>query len=332
MTPPISRRRFITVTGMFAGAMVAGPALPRERPPQLARWDGVVLGAQSSLQLYHPDPDAAKALIGDCLAEVYRLERIFSLYRPESALCRLNRTGSLDGAPPEFLTVLRQSLHFSAISGGAFDVTVQPLWILYADHFARPDADPGGPPGAAIEAARALVDYRRITLAGDRVALAEPGMGITFNGIAHGYITDRIVALLRRRGVDRVLAQLDAYRASGRHPDGRPWHIGIANPKAPDTALQVVELTDRAMATSGGYGTCFDKAGRFHHLFDPATGRPSFAWAETNVVARSAMVADGLSTTLAVCHRDHAQDILSAGGGETAYLVDFDNRVTTIPG
>jgi FAD:protein FMN transferase len=326
----MTRRRFIAITGLFAGATLAGRAVRGESGEQLIRWDGSVLGAVSSLELYHADRSAAERLIEECLAEVGRLERIFSLYRPDSALARLNRDGRLDDPPPELTAVLAQSLHFSEISGGAFDVTVQPLWTLYADHFARPDADPAGPPDAAIEAAKAFVDYRQVQVSVNRLALAKPGMGLTFNGIAQGYITDSVVALLRRRGVDKVLAQLDAYRSSGRHPDGRSWHVGIGNPQAPDTALEVIELSDKALASSGGYGTTFDDAGRFHHLFDPATGRPSFAWAGTNVVADSAMVADGLSTTLAVSHPDRAADLLRAGGGEAAYLIDDGNRMTTL--
>lgn len=330
MTISVSRRRMIRITGLVAGAAVLERAWHGRRPEQLVRWDGQVLGALASLELYHHDQGAAQGLIAECMAEIRRLSRIFSLYQPDSAITRLNRDGQQASPPAELVRVLTESLRYSQLSGGAFDVTVQPLWDLYAGHFSHPDADPGGPSDAAIAAARSLVDYRKVECSPAMVRLATPGMAVTFNGIAQGYITDCVMDLLRRRGVDKVLAQLDAYRASGRHPDGRPWHIGIADPRAPDNSLAVLELNDRAMATSGGYGTCFDEAGRFHHLFDPATGRPSFSWAGTNVVATSAMMADGLSTAIAVAPRERALQILRAGGAETAYLVDFDNAVTTL--
>ena len=330
MTRILSRRRVIRIAGLIAGAAVLVPAWKAMRPQRLVRWEGQVLGALASLELYHEDEDAARALITDCLGEIRRLTEVFSLYRPDSAISRLNRDRRLTSPPPELVTVLSESLRYSELSGGAFDVTVQPLWDLYAEHFARPEADPEGPPEAAVAAARDRVDYRQVSCSAKQVSLGRPGMAVTFNGIAQGYITDCVMDALKRRGVERVLAQLDAYRAVGTHPDGRPWHVGIADPRAPEQSLGVIDLTDRAMATSGGYGTCFDSAGRFHHLFDPATGRPAFSWAGTNVVAASAMKADGLSTAIAVAPRERAAEILRKGGGETAYLVDFDNVVTTI--
>ena len=87
------------------------------------------------MQIHHPDPAAADRLIAASLAEVERLERIMSLYRPDSALSRLNRDGSLENPPFDLVRVLSESRRYSAISGGAFDVTVQPLWDLYAGTF-----------------------------------------------------------------------------------------------------------------------------------------------------------------------------------------------------
>ena len=327
----LSRRRMIAVTGLFVGSAAVGPAISWQREPQLYRWDGIVLGAVASLSLYHPDPAAAEALVNDCLAEIERLEQIFSLYRA-SALTHLNRDGRLDAPPPELVSLLKEGRRFSEISDGAFDVTVQPLWMLYANHFARDDADPAGPAETSIAEARRLVDYRKVAVSDTQIRLSEPGMGITLNSIAQGYITDRVVSLLRQRGIDRILADLGEFRAVGSHPDGSPWHVGIGNPKSPDGTLGIIDLRDRAVATSGGYGTVFDRAGHFHHLFDPATGRSAFSWAGTTVVAASATIANGLSTALAVAPPGHAAEILRAGGGDVAYLIDTDNRITTVHG
>lgn len=332
MNAKLSRRRVIAITGSFAATAALASTFSKPKDLQLVRWEGEVLGAIASLELYHPDPPAAQDLLAECVAEVDRLERIFSLYHPASTLSRLNREGGLSAPPPEFVYLLNESLRFAALSGGAFDVTVQPLWTLYADHFARNPDDTRGPTAEAIDAARALVDYRKVTVGTDEVKFQQPGMAITFNSVGQGYITDRVSTLLRRRGIERILADLGEFRSFGDHPDGRPWHVGIGNPQAPDRVLQVVELRDRAMASSGGYGWRFDRAGHFHHLFDPASGRSSSSWAGTTVVARSATTANALSTALAVAPRDQASAILRAGGGERAYLVDADNRVTVIEG
>ena len=319
----------IAISGAFAGAALFGSTGRWSPTSQLFRWEGTVLGAVASLELYHSDQQDAETLIADCIKEVERLERIFSLYRP-SALTRLNRDGRLNSPPPELRALLAEAARFSEISRGAFDVTVQPLWTLYADHFARADADPAGPPEAAIASARALVGYRHIHISEDEIRFIKPGMEVTLNSIGQGYITDSVVTLLRERGVERILADLGEYRAIGGHPDGQPWHVGIGNPKAPDSILEVIELRDRAVASSGGYGTVFDKAGHFHHIFDPATGRSSFSWAGSTVVAATATLANGLSTALAAAPPERATEILHAGGGERAYLIDADNKITVI--
>jgi hypothetical protein len=109
---------------------------------------------------------------------------------------------------------------------------------------------------------------------GGRIALARPRMGLTLNGIAQGYVTDRVTEILRDNGCDRILANMGCseLRTIGRHADGRPWRIGLADPRRPENVVAALDLCDRALCTSGGYGTKFEPTGRFHHLFDPDTG------------------------------------------------------------
>ena len=205
-----------------------------------------------------PTARQPRQAIAACRDEITRLERIFSLYRADSALSRLNRQGRLDAPPLELVELLAFSARVSAATGGAFDVTVQPLWDLYAGHFADPAADPAGPAER-----RSLPPWHWSTGARSRSTPAgshfsRPGMAVTLNGVAQGYITDRIADLLRGRGFDNVLVELGEIRALGRHPDGTPWRAGIADPRNPSTVLLELPLADIALATSGGYGTWFD--------------------------------------------------------------------------
>jgi len=300
--PRVTRRRTLSLLAATAGLALAGPAVARVPAP--TRWQGSVLGARAQMLIHGLDQRAAQELIELALAEVRRLERIFSLYQADSALVRLNRDGRLDHPPFEMVALLERARFWSAWSGGAFDVTVQPLWALYRDHFARPAASPKGPPEEAIEAARRLVDHRAIEIQPDRVALARPGMAVTLNGIAQGYITDRVAKLLRREGMARVLIDLGEIWALGLAPGNRPWRIGLGEPSPAEAADRHLEIVDRAVATSAPAGTLFDRAGRFHHLLDPATGRPSQGLRAVTVVARHATDADALSTALIVGGRD----------------------------
>ena len=328
MTPKLTRRRAIAI---FAAAVpFAALKWTRAAAAEPVRWRGQVLGAEAHITLYHSDRAAAVALIEDCVSEAERLERQFSLYRPDSTLCRLNRTGRIDHPPPEFRRLMTEALRFSALTGGAFDPSVQPLWTLYAAHFAAPDPDPDGPSVTAIAAACAKVDWRRIRIDDESIALTAPGMAITLDGIAQGFITDAAADRLRGRGVAHVLLDLGEMRALGPHADGTPWRIGIADPRHPARALEHLELTDTALATSGGYGTVFEPTGRFHHLFVPAMGTCAHSWASVSVSAATATIADGLSTAIAVAPKDQAAALLRAGGGSAALLVDHDGHLRRI--
>ena len=200
----------------------------------------------------------------------------------------------------ELVALLAEARSYSERTEGAFDVTVQPLWRLYAAHFARPGADPRGPDDAEHAKAQALVDYRTVEVEPAEVRFARPGMAITLNGIAQGYITDRVAALLQDAGMSDVLLDIGEVRALGRHPDGRPWHVGLRRAAEPETVARTVTLTDRAVATSAGIASPFDVSGHHHHLFDPATGRPAQAAGQVSVIAPRATMADALSTALAV--------------------------------
>ena len=292
------------------------------------------MGAMASMTLVHPDREAGKRLIERCLAEISRLESIFSLYRPDSALARLNANGVLDHPPLELVEVLSFAAALARHSDGAFDATVQPLFELYARHFANPHADAAGPPAARIADALHLVDHRNVEVASDCIVLRRPGMKLTLNGVAQGYVTDRVAALLAREGLENMLLDLGELRGRGRHPDSRPWRAAIADPATPGETLFTVDLRERsdlpALATSGGYGMHFDPERRHHHLFDPATGHSVTHHASVSVAAPSALLADALSTTLAVTQLDRCAAIIKSYAPARAYLIGIDGKTTEL--
>ncbi|HEY7576110.1 MAG TPA: FAD:protein FMN transferase [Acetobacteraceae bacterium] len=312
MTTP-GRRRFITIAAAAAGMPLL--LLPRGRAadvPRLRVWTGSALGADAMLQINHPDPAVADRLIEHSLAEVERLEHVFSLYQRDSALSRLNENGHLDDPPFDLVRLLGECARFSTLTGGAFDVTVQPLWALYAAHFAQPDANPAGPSRAAIETALARVGHTRVLLDARRIAFAASGMALTLNGIAQGYVTDRVVDLLRDAGIASALVDMGETRAIGAYPEGQPWSIGLEDPRAPGRVAERIDLIDRAVATSGGYGTQFDPAGRFNHIFDPSNGTTSWRYAAVSVVAADATTADALSTAFTLMPLDRTRLVVDA--------------------
>ncbi len=294
----------------------------------LHRWQGMALGADSTLLIHHPDAAEANHLISLAIAEIERLEKIYSLMRPDSTLLRLNRELQLDNPPVELVALLRRARTWSEASDGAFDVTVQPLWDLYQNHFSDPDASPDGPPETLISKTRQLVDYRALEVDPERIRLNRPDMAITLNGIAQGDITDRVAELLKAEGLNNSLIDLGEMRALGAHPQQRPWRVGIKDPYADKSLLNQIDLTDRAIATSSVTGTVFDAFGRQHHLFDPNTGRPSRGMVSASVIARRAVDADACSTALLATSQPLAFESTVAMGIEQIFAVDNRSAIT----
>jgi len=264
-------------------------ALPQ---PVLARPPvrGQALGAQVTLHLDHPEAERLGAM---ALHELSRLERIFSLYQPASALSVLNKTGVLEAPPPELLDCLATCGAVHRASGGRFDPTVQPLWATLAEaHAAGQSPDP-----ARIEAARAQIGWDRIGIGSAAIFLA-PGQAMTLNGVAQGYVTDRVAALLRREGLEVGL--IDAGEIA---VIGAEWPVRLENGPR-------LTLTDRALATSGTFGTVMDKAGRQGHILSPRA--EAAVWQMVSVTAPRAVLADALSTAGCLMPDKAALDALIA--------------------
>ena len=318
----MTRRRALTV---FAGAgAVAALGLSRGQAeiPAL-EWRGRALGGPASIVIRHHDEAVARNVVGFCVGEIERLERTFSLYRSDSEILRLNREGRLDDPSHDFRLLLGEAQRYGILSGGAFDITVQPLWRLYSGHFAaRPDVLEGPDP-KEIEQVRALVDYQGIDLDNGRAMLARHGMEITLNGIAQGYITDRIADMLRDAGMTDVLVDMGEIRAL----DGGAWKVGVEDPRRSGQIMKDLSITGGAVATSAGMGSKFDRAGRFHHLFDPATGHSADHCLSATAVAPTAMEADALATSLAVSPLQRANNLVQAFRGRQAILVMADGNI-----
>lgn len=326
--PCLQRRRFIAISASLAVSGLIAPAAQASLTATPVIWRGRAMGADAVITLYHPQINVAEALLARAQSLISSLESQLSLYQDDSALNRLNRDGVLAAAPDALLDVLRVAAQMHSATQGAFDITVQPLWNLYRDHFARTDADPSGPSPALIAAARARVDARAIHIQSGTVRFAKPGMAVTLNGIAQGYITDQVAQMLRRAGMRHVLLDLGEFYALGPHPQGRDWQIGLRDPQAPGRMMTQTVLRSGALATSGGYGTVFDASGRFHHLFDPASGLPAQHYRSLSIQGPDAARADALSTGLSALPLAQAKAALRALGPQwRGYFVTRNGEI-----
>lgn len=300
--PKITRRQALRITAVsgaslaFGGGVVAG--LWRRASLHRVSETAIQMGTVVTVTVVDPVRDAARALVRTAFGEMERLEGIFSRHRTDTPMARLNDSGSLRGTPSELLEVMHRATAYSDMSGGAFDVTMAPLLALYTTHL---DATGQMPSAAEIDAALALVDYRRVRIDDDAVTFEDPRMSVTLDGIAKGYIVDRTVAKLVAGGAERVLVNAGGDMASGGSGStDDPWTIGIQDPGDADVPLDVVRLDGNCIATSGDYMQAFTADRRHHHIIDPRTGRSPDHTSSVSVVTNSAMDADALSTTAMV--------------------------------
>ena len=323
-------RRKLILASLGLGAVAATAGLGAGRLRKLAAFTlaGQAFGADVSLLVLHADAAIAQAALAEAMAEVQAVDALMSLYRNDSQLVQLNRAGVLERPDPRVLEVLRHAQKVSLQTGGAFDVTVQPLWSA----FAEAQAHGALPAPEQLNQARALVDWRGLEVTDDAVRLERRGMAVTLNGVAQGYGADRALAALRRHGVEHALVHAGAYASQGRNPAGDRWTLGVMHPRDPAALAARLTLDGRALSTSGDYECFFTPDFRHHHIFDPATGDSPTELASASVLAPTGMQADSLSTSCMVLGPERSLALAAELSGVDALLIGKDGRHWRTPG
>ena len=289
----INRRKFLNITAMTLALPFCSNSLFANLQEKIT-WTGIALGADSNMTLFHKDKSYAKESLNICIKEISRLEKIFSLFDETSSISQLNEEGYLVNPPKEFVEVLNFANSISENTNGAFDVTVQPLWIAHVDFFKNKYHQNLDDLNKKIQEAKKLVSYKNISIDKKEIKFKLEGMKITLNGIAQGYITDKITQILKQKGFTNVLVDLGEFSSIGGYDENRDWNI--ATPYLND--IKYLKLNNKAIASSGGYGTRFDE--NYHHLFDTKTGTSANYINSVTIKAPNAILADALSTAVFV--------------------------------
>ena len=273
-------------------------------------------------------------LLDECFDEIRRLENLLSTAVEGSDIQRIN-----DAAGGAFITVSSETLHvlkraqeISALTGGAFDITVGPLvnlWNIRGSTGTVPDE-------AQISAAQSLVGYENLEISGNSVRLARAGMCIDLGAIAKGYIGQQIRELLLREGAEHALIDLGGnILAVGGHTDGSPFRIGIQDPFRPTgTACAAVSAADTCVVTAGDYERYFESGGvRYHHILDPETGAPARSGLSgVTIVASDCELADALSTAVFILGAEDGLPLIESLEGIECVLIADDGTVTVSSG
>jgi thiamine biosynthesis lipoprotein len=277
------------------------------------------MGTLVSVTAIHRSPTLIEEGAGRAFREMDRVVNLLNRYDSSSALSYLNTEGSIHDPPPELAAVMWQAGFFHQASGGAFDPTVQPLVDLFRT---------GPPSDAQILAALALVDGRELEVGKDSIRLSSPGMGVTLDGIAKGYVVDRMATVMAEQGLDDFLIDAGGdIRAFGAREDGRPWQVGVQDPKKRRDLPDIIGLTAGAVATSGSYEIYFDRDRTYHHIVSSRTGASPRLSQSVSVLAPTTLAADALATTVFVMEPERGVAFIESLPQCACLIVDATGRL-----
>ncbi|MCP4140124.1 MAG: FAD:protein FMN transferase [Chloroflexi bacterium] len=326
----LSRRDFIKITAV-AGSVLAGGKLlfdlVKDEVTTVSE-SRLLMGTIINLAVVAESNAAGEAAIEVTFTELERQVAIFNHRESESPVAILNSIGKLAKPPQELVEVLTQAIVISEMTGGAFDVTVKPLLDLYQQ------SQPELPSAEAVESALSLVDYTQLSVSSEGITLGQPGMAITLDGIAKGFIVDSGTAVLKKLGFENVYVEAGGdLMASGKKDGNIPWKIGIQSPREEQPGLlSQINISNQAVATSGDYFQYYSTDMLNHHIIDPRIGFSSPDLASVTILSGNAMQSDALATAVMVLGTDKGLKLIESIPFVDAYLITKDLEVEASSG
>ena len=330
-------RRFgaLLAAGLLAGTLAAcgGPATQEMESAQAFAMDTVMVltagGGETGTALQTAQ------------GELYRLDRELSRTREDSAVSRLNSApaGTAEDVGEELYDLIAQALTFSAATDGAFDITLAPVssaWGFTEDAYRVPGQE-------ELDALLTHVGADHVHLEGGTSVSLDQGTQIDLGAIAKGYASDVVASIYQENGVAHGTVYLGGNTwVCGGNPEGDPWRIGVQDPARAEEAeayTGILRMTDGFAVTSGGYQRYFEEDGvTYHHIIDPATGRPAESSLTSVTVVADGTVGNGtmcdaLSTALFVMGEERALDFWRSGAYDfDLILVTEDGRLLVTDG
>ena len=275
-------------------------------------YDFQAMGTPCEIQLYATTHRQARRAADQAIADTRRLEALYSRYRDDSLLSSINRVAASGGqitVDEETAGLLNYAAACHAQSEGLFDITsgiLRRAWRF--DSGCLPEQ-------ALIEELLAKVGWHKLRWQPPTLEFPLPGMEIDFGGVVKEYAADHAAALCWEAGIRHGLINLGGdIKVIGPHADGKPWRIGIRDPRQPDGLLRMVFLRGGALASSGDYERCIVVDGvRYGHVLNPKTGWPVRHLAAVSVVGEFCVVA-GSASTIALLKEAQGPDWLAQFG------------------
>lgn len=278
------------------------------------------------VELWDTSPKHANAAIDAVMAEMHHVDDVMSDFKPNSELSRINEHAARHPVvvSPELYDLIKLSTHYSQVTDGAFDITVESVWRLY--HFRQHIH----PTDAEITALLPTVGWKQLILDDRRhsVRFARPGMAIGLGGIGKGYAVDRGIDILKSRGIEHALVTAGGDTRILGDRRGRPWMVAIRDPWDLSKVVTLMPLANEAISTSGDYYRGFVQHGvLYDHILSPFTGHSAQLVRSASVIAPTATQTDGMSKTAFVLGPEKTLALIDRMPQYDAVFICPDGRV-----
>ncbi len=319
--------RSLTYVTVAVLAILSVAACQDNKSNRLHKESRLLMGTLVEVTAVGPD-DKATAAVGAVLDEIKRVEDLTSFHKP-SALSRLNDvagTGPV-ATDPELFGIIEKSLRIAGDTNGAFDPTVGPLCRLW--RFSA--GEPRLPSPSEIAEALGKVGWQKVRLDPDRrtVLFTQPGMALDLGAFAKGYALDRAREEMKKRGISSALVNIGGDMVvMGEKEPGKPWLIGIQDPRNPKAMVAFGAARDQAIVTSGDYERFFVANGkRYHHILDPKTGYPAESLQSVTIVAADPTATQPMGTAVFVLGVREGLKYVESVPGAEALLIDSSGAI-----
>lgn len=321
----------LTVVNLSFGGRHAWAALngAAEGEAEIVRGSRVMMGnVPVTISAVASDRNQAREAIASAFAEMERIERLLSVFIPESEFSRINAAAGEGPVRIRFETIeiIRRGKEIARLTGGAFDMAMGPAiasWdFLGKRHVPTPEEIAGLKPlcrseGISIDEAK------------QEVSLQKKGMALDPGGIGKGYLAERGKQVLFKHGITSgIIASAGDLVLFGARPDGTPWRVAVQHPRHRDATIATLILTDCAVSTSGDYERFFTKDGvTYHHLLDPKTMLPARECQSVTVISEEGTAADAVATGAFVMGPTRGMALLDGSKNGNGIVIDRNGGV-----
>jgi len=284
-----------------------------------SKWTGNVLNNNVTLEIHSNKGKNNNIIFSQINNFITKADEVFNLQNPNSEIVLLNKNKEILNPSPYLIEVIKKSQIISEQTNGYFDITVQPLWNYYYKHFIL-EGNVAYPNNNNLKNLKNSINWKNVELKNNIIVLKN-NSSITLNGIAQGWITDKVVEIINNNNISNTLVDFGETYAAGNYENNRPWNIELQSAEGNN---RIINLTNKAVATSSPSGTIFEPTKKYHHIFNPLTGLSENKFDTVSIVSNKAWLSDSIATSALLLSKKELK-VLCKKFNAKAFIMEKNN-------